>query len=98
MLSTQEILTTLQGLKKVLARYGVSRVGLFGSSVRGEADRDSDIDILVDFDGDSETYLNFLAACEVLENGLSGQKVDIVTVGGLSPFIGPHILKEVVYV
>jgi len=98
MLSRQEILKTLRGLKKVLAGYGVSRVGLFGSSVRGEAGAESDIDILVDFDGDNETYQNFMAACEVLENGLSGQKVDIVTVGGLSPFIGPHILKEVVYV
>lgn len=98
MLSTQEILKRLQGLKKVLVQYGVSKVGLFGSSVRGEAGGDSDIDILVDFDGDNETYQNFIAACEVLENGLSGQRVDVVTVGGLSPFIGPHILKEVVYV
>jgi predicted nucleotidyltransferase len=98
MLSKQEILNTLKGLKESLARYGVSKIGLFGSSARGEAGRDSDIDILVDFYGDMETYRNFMAACEVLENGLRGQKVDVVTVGGLSPFIGPHILNEVVYV
>jgi predicted nucleotidyltransferase len=98
MLPRGEILNTLRGLKKALAEYGVSRIGLFGSSVRDEAERDSDIDILVDFDGDKETYRNFMAACELLENGLNGQKVDIVTVGGLSPFIGPHILNEVVYV
>jgi predicted nucleotidyltransferase len=98
MLPRKNILDTLRGLKKNLAEYGVSKVGLFGSSVRGDAGRDSDIDILVDFDGDKETYRNFMAACEVLENGLRGQRVDVVTVGGLSPFIGPHILKEVVYV
>jgi predicted nucleotidyltransferase len=98
MLPKKEILNSLRGLKKALAEYGVSKVGLFGSSARGEAGRNSDIDILVDFDGDKETYRNFIAACELLENGLGGRKVDVVTVGGLSPFIGPHILKEVVYV
>lgn len=98
MLSRAEILKTLRGLKKALAGYGVSRVGLFGSSVRGEAGAGSDIDILVDFEGDKETYLNFMEVCDLLENGLSGQRVDVVTVGGLSPYIGPHILKEVVYV
>ncbi len=39
-----------------------------------------------------------MAACDLLENCLVGQKVDIVTLKGLSPFIGPHILNEVVYV
>jgi predicted nucleotidyltransferase len=98
MLPKGEILKTLRGLKKALTRYGVSKVGLFGSSVRGDAGRNSDIDILVDFDVDMETYRNFMAACDLLENGLSGQKVDIVTVKGLSPHIGSRILNEVVYV
>ncbi len=98
MLAKQEILKTLRGLKIALAEYGVSKLGLFGSSVHGDAGRDSDIDILVDFDGDKETYRNFMAACDLLENCLVGQKVDIVTLKGLSPFIGPHILNEVVYV
>ncbi len=91
-------MNTLHGLKGALAEYGVSRVGLFGSSVRGEATGSSDIDILVDFDRDRETYRNFMAACDLLESGLQGQRVDVVTAGGLSPYIGPHILKEVVYV
>jgi predicted nucleotidyltransferase len=98
MLSKREILSTLGGLKISLAGCGVSRVGLFGSSVRGEAGNDSDIDILVDFESDKETYHNFMAACDLLEQGLQGHKVDVVTMKGLSPFIGPHILNEVVYV
>ncbi len=98
MLAGREILNTLRELKFDLAEYGVSKIGLFGSSVRGEARRGSDIDILVDFDDNMETYRNFMAACELLENRLNGQKVDVVTVGGLSPYIGPHILNEVVYV
>jgi predicted nucleotidyltransferase len=98
MLSKREILDTLRELKIALAGYGVSKLGLFGSSARGEAMCDSDIDILVDFDGDMETYRNFMATCDLLESGLRGQKVDVVTLKGLSPYIGPHILNEVVYV
>jgi predicted nucleotidyltransferase len=98
MMSRREILETLRGLKISLAGCGVSKIGLFGSSVRDEAGRDSDIDILVDFDGDMETYLNFMAVCDLLESRLQGQKIDVVTTNGLSPYIGPHILNEVVYV
>jgi predicted nucleotidyltransferase len=98
MLLENEILNTLGGLKEALAKFGVSKVGLFGSTIRGESRPDSDIDILVDFDSDKETYRNFMAACDLLESGLSGQKVDVVTVKGLSPYIGPRILNEVVYV
>jgi predicted nucleotidyltransferase len=98
MMSRREILETLSGLKIALAGCGVSKVGLFGSSVREEAGRDSDIDILVDFDGDMETYLNLMAVCDLLESKLKGEKIDVVTTGGLSPYIGPHILNEVVYV
>ncbi len=98
MLTRGEILEKLRGLKSGLAQYGVSKVGLFGSSARGEAGQNSDIDILVDFHDDMETYHNFMAACDCLENGLSGQRVEIVTLKGLSQYIGPYILNEVVYV
>lgn len=98
MLPRNEILKTLSRLKGRLSQYGVSRVGLFGSSVRGEAGQDSDIDILVDFQNEKETYLNFMATCDLLENELKGQKIDIVTLKGLSPYFDQHILNEVVYV
>ncbi len=45
-----------------------------------------------------ETYSNFLLACEILEKLFDRLKVDIVTLKGLSPFIGQQILKEVEYV
>ena len=47
---------------------------------------------------DKETYSNFLLACEILEKLFDRLKVDIVTLKGLSPFIGQQILKEVEYV
>lgn len=98
MLSSSEILRILSRLKEHLAQYGVSHVGLFGSSLHGRAGENSDIDILIDFQSDKETYTNFMASCELLENEFADQKIDIVTLKGLSPFIGKHILQEVVYV
>lgn len=56
------------------------------------------MDILIDFEDDKETYSNFLLACEILEKLFDRLKVDIVTLKGLSPFIGQQILKEVEYV
>jgi len=98
MLSKNEILKTLKNIKGSLSQFGVSRIGLFGSSVRGDTSPNSDIDILIDFQNDKETYQNFISTCEFLENELKGQKVDIVTLKGLSPYIGKYILNEVVYV
>lgn len=98
MLPTNEILKILSRIKGNLLQYGVSRIGLFGSAARGDASGDSDIDILIDFQNDKETYQNFISTCEFIENELKGQTVDIVTFKGLSPYIGKHILNEVVYV
>ena len=77
---------------------GVKQLGLFGSTVRESNTESSDVDILIDFEDDKETYSNFLLACEILEKLFDRLKVDIVTLKGLSPFISQQILKEVEYV
>lgn len=92
------VMQKLSDAKEHLRQYGVSAVGLFGSTVRGENRQDSDIDILIDFSIDQETYVNYLAVCALLEQLFENQQVDIVTRNGLSRHIGPMILKEVEYV
>jgi hypothetical protein len=87
----------IRNLKPILAKFGVKEIGLFGSYVRDEADENSDIDILIDFESEKESFDNFMSAYEVLEKQFSNQKVEIVTKKGLSPYIGPHILDEVYY-
>ena len=77
---------------------GVSQLGLFGSTVRGENTSKSDIDILIDFNVGQETYLNFMDACSILQDAFGKMKLDVVTKKGLSPYIGETILKEVEYV
>lgn len=77
---------------------GVSQLGLFGSTVRGESTPLSDIDILIDFNTGQETYINFINACNILQNAFGKKRLDVVTKKGLSPYIGETILKEVEYV
>jgi uncharacterized protein len=93
------ILKQLSLLKKTLtSQYGVSKIGLFGSVIRGENNKNSDIDILIDFEDGKETYQNFMSVCDTLEGFFHKHKLDIVTLKGLSPFIGKQILNEVEYV
>jgi predicted nucleotidyltransferase len=92
------ILTTIRTNKKELSLIGIREVGLFGSYVRDEQSHKSDIDILIDFEPDRENFDNYMAVCDILEQLFKNEKVEIVTKNGLSPYIGPKILKEVVYV
>jgi hypothetical protein len=77
-------------------RYNVSRMGLFGSFARGEADETSDIDVLVEFSKPVDIF-EFLSLKEYLELIL-GRKVDLVTEKALKPQLKQKILREVKYV
>ena len=82
---------------EVLRAHGVKEIGIFGSVSRGEELEQSDYDVLVVFEEGKKSFRNFVAVSDLLENGL-GSPVDLVTREGLSPHIGPHILKEAEYV
>jgi hypothetical protein len=71
----------------------VMRAWIFGSHARGEANADSDIDILVELDYDSKIGWEFITMQHELQKAL-GKKVDLISARGLSPFIGPHIEAE----
>lgn len=92
------VIERLSAIKQDLSCYGVMKVGLFGSTVRNESSAHSDVDVLVDFLPGKETYYNYLSVCDALEKIFGHTKVDVVTVKGLSPFVGDTILKEVEYV
>jgi len=95
---------TLEEIKKILKEnqtvlregFKVKEMGIFGSFVRGEQRKRSDLDILVEFD-QPISLLEFVA----LERRLSeiiGEKVDLVMKSALKPRIGKHILEEVIYI
>jgi uncharacterized protein len=75
--------------------YGVRFMGIFGSYVRGEQRRGSDLDLLVEFDDRPLTLLQFIALEHYLSDLLE-VKVDLVERNTLKPTIGRHILAEVV--
>ena len=78
------------------ARYGVTHLALFGSTARDAATNDSDIDILVAFNGPatSERYFGVQFHLE----DLFGCAVDLVTEKALRPELRPFIEKEAVHV
>jgi len=92
----QDVLKILHQNRDRLKALGVSRIGLFGSFVRGEHHRDSDIDLLVEFEVGQKTFDAFMELSFFLEEILQ-RRIELVTVESLSPYIGPHILKEVEY-
>jgi uncharacterized protein len=77
-------------------RYGVTRLALFGSVVRDSARADSDVDILVSFDG-PVTSSRYLGVQFSLED-LLGRRVDLVTDKALRPELRPHVERGAVRV
>jgi len=89
------ILEDLRRLKPELAkRYPIKELGVFGSYARGEQRPDSDLDVLVDFDG----RVTLFGLCDI-ERKISreiGVSVDLVPRRGLKPRIWHRIRAEVV--
>ena len=92
-----EILDAIRSCRQELeVRYGVQRLGLFGSCIRNQAGEGSDIDILVSYNRDIDLF-EFLDLRDFLESRLHG-RVDLVMESALKPAIGKRILSEVEYV
>lgn len=98
MITKEIILNTLKSNQSILTDLGIRSVGLFGSYVRNDQSSESDIDLLVDFDSDKETFDNLMAVYDLLERIFKNEKIEVVTKNGLSPYIAPNILEEVQYV
>lgn len=86
-----------QLLPDLRERYGVTKMWLFGSYVRGEQTAASDLDVLVSFDNDTLTLIQFIELQLELSDKL-GVKVDLVEREGLKPYIGAQVIQEMVTV
>ncbi len=80
---------------EIRAEFGVARLGVFGSRLRGEGRIDSDLDVLVEFA--HPTFRNYMGLKRFLER-LVGVPVDLVSAAALKPILREHILAEVQYV
>ena len=80
----------------ILQRYGVKRISVFGSYARGEANPESDIDIIVEFT-DRKSLLDIVGIEQELSEVL-GIKVDLLTEKSISPYLVDRIKKEMLVI
>lgn len=79
-----------------LQRFGTKHLALFGSVARDDLREDSDIDVLVEFDGPA-TFDGYFNLKTYLEK-LLGKRVDLVTEKGLRPRARRHVEKDLIRV
>lgn len=77
---------------QLATRHGARRVRIFGSIIRGTATEGSDIDLLVAFEPD-RSLLDLIGFKQDLQE-LLGREIDVVSEGGLSPYLKDRILQE----
>jgi predicted nucleotidyltransferase len=93
----QDLTNRIEQLKPLLAdRFKVQTIGIFGSYVRGEQKKKSDLDILVEF-SEPIGLFKFVELEDFLSQKLN-LKVDLVMKDALKPRIKDSILKEAIYV
>lgn len=90
------IMNLREKMPVIREKYKVKDLGVFGSYVRGEQKKSSDLDILVEFQEPIGLF-KFMELEEFLEKN-TGVKVDLVSKKALKPKIGKHILEEVIKV
>ena len=96
MKNTEIIQLLRQHRDELRKRFGVKSLAVFGSVARGEARPDSDVDILVEFEGRA-TFDRYMGLKFFLED-LLGRRVDLVTRKALKPRLRPYVEQEAIYV
>lgn len=82
--------------EEIVREFGVSRLALFGSTARNEADETSDVDLLVSFEGGA-TLRRYMGLSRYLESLLQ-RRVDLVTDQSLRQELRPSVERDVVNV
>jgi predicted nucleotidyltransferase len=96
-MNPQDVLTLLSAQRaEIYRRFGVRDLAIFGSVARREARPDSDLDVLVDFEGRPD-FDRFMGLKLYLEE-LLGVRVDLVTQRALRPEIRLQVDREAIHV
>jgi len=92
----EEIKKALVANRKILRKYKVSKMGIFGSYVRDKAKKKSDVDLLVEFEEVIDLF-DFVHLTDEVEKVLK-TRVDLATPDAIKPYIRPRIMKEVEWI
>ena len=95
-MNSGEIIQRLAACRQKLAEFNVKSLAVFGSVARGQARADSDVDVLVEFNG-SARFDQYMDLKLFLEK-LLGRPVDLLTRKGIRPEFLPAVQQEAVYV
>ena len=95
-MNRDQALQILKDISPQLQSYGVRDVALFGSVARNDADDTSDIDILIDFEPEAESFDNLMNVADLLDEQFDS-RVDLVTVNGLSPYLVASVQEEALH-
>jgi len=96
MLTKNDVTKTMQSNIEEIKKYGVKRIGIFGSFARATHNNKSDIDILVEFEKGEKIFDNYMELKFYLEKILR-RKVDLVIKDAVKPRIKQTVLREVAY-
>ena len=80
-----------------IKKFGVKKIGIFGSFVQNSQKEDSDLDILVEFKKGQKSFDNYMDLKFFLES-LFDHRVDLVITGAIKPDLKPYILGNAQYV
>lgn len=83
-----------ENIEESARNHGIRSVRVFGSFARGEENEESDIDLLVELEPNRSLF-DIISLKYELEDFI-GRKVDVVTLGGISPYLVDRITKEAV--
>ena len=95
-MTRDETIGLLSSRRQDLLGLGVKSLAIFGSIARNEAGPESDVDVLVEFQG-AATFDGYLALKDYLED-LLGREVDLVTRNALRPRLKDSVEHEAIYV
>ena len=90
-----DVVKIIKSKRRMIKRYGVKSLALFGSAARNRMRKNSDVDILVQFE--QPTWSNYIGLKFYLQD-LLGREVDLVTLNGLKPAMRPSVEKDLMYV
>jgi len=95
-MTKEDIKRVLLNNRKILKKYKVNKIGIFGSFATGRTKKKSDVDLLVEFE-DMIDLFEFVHLNDEIRHILKS-KVDLVTPDTIKPYIKPKILKEVEWI
>jgi predicted nucleotidyltransferase len=96
-MTTSQISKLKKSISRLLIASGVKRAAIFGSFARGDATKQSDIDLLIEFKGKNKSLFDLVALKLQLEEKL-GRHVDLVTYNSLHPLLRDRIIAEQVII